>query len=161
MSNQIEGFRRRGIADVQAKLFLRDLPRCGGRFRYPSAGLNADPGAILLFQYQARIIAGATFLRDERFAKPIGGCAGAIYVDVASIRTFDPVDLATMRKSWPGFRAFGHVKQHLNPTNYALFRRRLNNVAAPPSRPTAESDRRPTARVVRPSSKPTTRKRSR
>ena len=133
MSNRIEGFRGRGIADVQSKLFLRDLPQCGGRFRYPSSGLNADPGTILLFQYQARIIATARFLRDERFEKPVGGCAGAIYVEVASIRTFEPVDLATMRKAWPGFRAFGHVKQHLNPTNFGRFKRGLKNVAAPPA----------------------------
>jgi hypothetical protein len=131
MSNRIEGFRGRGIADVQAKLFRRDLPKCGGRFRYRSSGLNADPGTVVLFQYRACIIASATFLRDERFERPVGGCAGAIFVDVASIRTFDPVDLATMRKAWPSFRAFGHVKQHLNPTNFGRFKRQLKNVAAP------------------------------
>ena len=154
MSDRIEGFRNRSIADVQAALFFRDLPARGGRFRYRSSGLNADPGTIILFQFQARVIASATFLRDERFEKPVGGCAGAIYVDPASIRTFEPLDAEAMRKAWPGFRAFGHVKQHLNPTRYALFKRRLKRV----TQPTAESHDPPKARVGRRASKPTARR---
>jgi hypothetical protein len=131
MSDQADGFRGRGIEDVQARLFLRDLPACQGRFRYPRAGLNADPGTVVLFQYRARIIASAVFLRDERFERPADGYAGAICVDVRTIRTFDPLDADAMRKVWPGFRAFGHVKQFLNPTRYPMFKRRLKNVASP------------------------------
>jgi hypothetical protein len=134
MSDKLEGFRGRSIADVQARLFLRDLPRRNGRYRYPSAGLNAEPGTIVLFQYKARIIASATFLRDEKFARPVDGCSGAIYVEVASIRTFDPLDLAAMRRAWPSFRAFGHVKQYLNPARYPTFKRRLKNATSPTER---------------------------
>ena len=36
-----------------------------------------------------------------------------------------------MRKVWPSFRAFGHVKQSLNPTLYSQFKRRLKNVKSP------------------------------
>jgi hypothetical protein len=124
MSDKLEGFRGRSIEDVQTRLFLRDLPKCKGRYRYPSAGLNAEPGTIVLFQYKARIIASATFLRDEKYDPPRRGYGGAIYVDVASIRTFDPLDLEAMRKAWPSFRAFGHVKQYLNPARYGEFNRR-------------------------------------
>lgn len=131
MSDKLEGFRGRGIEDVQRRLFLRDLPRCKGRYRYPSAGLNAEPGTIILFQYRARIIASATFLRDEKYARPADGCSGAIYVDIGSIRTFDPIDVEGLRKAWPSFRAFGHVKQYLNPARYATFKGRLKNVASP------------------------------
>ena len=134
MSDKLEGFRGRSIEDVQGRLFLRELPKCKGRYRYPVAGLNADPGTIVLFQYKARIIASATFLRDEKFARPIDDCSGAIFVDVASIRTFDPIDLETMRKAWPSFRAFGHVKQYLNPARYPIFKRRLKHVASPGER---------------------------
>lgn len=67
MSDQIEGFRGRTIEDVQRDVFLRDLPANGGRFRYRKSGLNAPAGAVVLFQFQARIIASATFVRDERF----------------------------------------------------------------------------------------------
>jgi hypothetical protein len=131
MSDKIEGFRGRSIEDVQARTFLRDLPKRKGRFRYGSSGLNAEPGTIVLFQFKARIIASAVFLRDEKFDKPMAGCAGAMYFDPASFRTFDPLDVAAMRKIWPAFRAFGHVKQFLNPTKYPIFKRRLQHVASP------------------------------
>lgn len=134
MSDKLEGFRGRSIEDVQSRLFLRDLPACKGRYRYPSAGLNAAPGTIVLFQYRARIIASATFLRDEKYERPLRDYGGAIFVDVASIRTFDPLDVEAMRKAWPSFRAFGHVKQYLNPARYPMFKRRLKNVAQPATR---------------------------
>jgi len=44
------------------------------------------------------------------------------------IRTFDPLDADAIRKIWPAFRAFGHVKQYLNPTRYSQFKRRLRNI---------------------------------
>jgi len=131
MSDKLEGFRGLSIQDVQNGLFLRVLPKCNGRYRYPSAGLNTGPGTIVLFQYRARIIASAAFLRDEKYDPPRRGYGGAIYVDVASIRTFDPIDVEAMRKAWPSFRAFGHVKQYLNPARYPVFKRRLKNVASP------------------------------
>jgi|KBSSwiStaDraftv2_1062776.scaffolds.fasta_scaffold1907673_1 hypothetical protein len=131
MSDKLKGFEKRSIEDVQKRCFLRDLPAMNGRYRYPRVGLNADPGTLVLFQYRARIIASAVFLRDEKFDKPKGGCSGAIFLDVNSIRTFDPLDVAAMRKVWPSFRGFGHVKQFLNPTLYPKFKRRLKHVASP------------------------------
>jgi hypothetical protein len=131
MSDKLPGFRGRSIADVQAKCFLRDLPRVNGRFHYPSVGLDAEPGTIVLFQYRARIIASATFLRDEKFDRPRRGCAGALHFDPSSFRTFDPVDVEGMRKAWPSFRAFGHVRQYLHPLRYPIFKRRLKQVMAP------------------------------
>lgn len=131
MSSQIKGFRGRSIQDVQANVFLRDLPRSNGRWRYASAGLNAEPGTIVLFQFHARIIASAVFLRDEKFEKPIRGHAGEMYFDPKSFRKFDPLDVQAMRKVWPSFRGFGHVKQFLNPTLYPVFRRQLKHVASP------------------------------
>lgn len=116
---------------MQKDVFLRWLPKHNGRYRYPSSGLNADPGTVVLFQYRARIIASAVFLRDEKFEKPFGGYGGALYFDVKTFRTFDPLDAPAMRQVWPSFRAFGHVKQFLNPTRYAMFKRRLKNVASP------------------------------
>ena len=131
MSDKLEGFRGRGIEDVQSGLFRRDLPACGGRYRYPSSGLNAEPGTVVLFQYRARIIASGVFLRDEKFERPIGGYGGALYFEVATLRTFVPLDVEAMRKVWPSFRAFGHVKQYLNPARYSMFKRRLKRVTSP------------------------------
>lgn len=133
MSDKLQGFRGRSIAQVQARIFLRSLPRMNGRYRYQSAGLNAEPGTVVLFQFKARIIASAVFLRDERLEKPEGGYGGALYFEAGSFRTFEPVDAQGMRKVWPGFRGFGHVKQALNPTRYSKFKRRLKNVAIPAS----------------------------
>jgi hypothetical protein len=131
MSDKLEGFRGRSIEDVQARCFLRDLPKMNGRFRYPTVGLSAEPGTIVLFQYRARIIASAVFLRDEKFDAPRRGYGGELHFDPASFRTFDPVDVETMRKAWPSFRRFGHVRQYLHPLRYAMFKRRLKGVKAP------------------------------
>jgi hypothetical protein len=135
MSDKLESFRGRTIEDVQRGCFLRDLPRCNGRYRYPKIGLNAEPGTVVLFQYRARIIASAVFLRDEKYPRPRGGFAGAIQLDASSIRTFDPLDVEKMRRVWPRFRGFGHVKQVLNPTSYPLLKRWLRNVTSPATRP--------------------------
>jgi hypothetical protein len=131
MSERIAGFRGRSSEDVQENVFLRWLPAHGGRWRYPRAGLNAPPGTLVLFQFRARIIASAILLRDERFSRPRRGYAGALLFDTTFFRTFDPLDLTAMRKVWPSFRAFGHVKQYLNPTLYRQFKRLLRNVKSP------------------------------
>jgi len=128
MSDKAPGFVGRSIEDVQRKTFLRDLVKSKGRFRYRSSGLNAPAGTVILFQFKARIIASAVFLRDEKFERPRGGHGGAIYVEVGSVRTFEPVDVEGMRKVWAGFRGYGHVKQWLNPTLYGVFRRGLRKV---------------------------------
>ena len=132
MSDKADGFRGRSIQDVQARCFLRDLPAGSGRWCYQSAGLNAEPGTVVLFQFQARIIASAVFLRDEKFERPIRGRAGVMFFDPSSIRTFEPMNVAAMRKVWPAFSRFGHVKQFLNPTLYPALKRRLKHLTAPP-----------------------------
>ena len=131
MSDRIEGFRGRSIQDVQQKVFLRSLPRMKGRYRYRATGLNAPAGTVVLFQFRGRVVASAVFVRDEKFERAKGPHAGEIYFAPDSFRVFDPVDADTMRKAWPWFRRFGHVKQALNPAGYAAFRRRLKNVRAP------------------------------
>jgi hypothetical protein len=128
MSDKARGFVGRSIADVQRGLFERDLRANGGRFRYPRAGLVAPAGTVVLFQYRARVIASAVFVRDERFERPVRGYAGVLHFEVESIRTFEAVDAKTMRKAWPAFRAFGHVKQALHPGRYAAFVRRLRGM---------------------------------
>jgi len=131
MSDKLDGFRGRSIEDVQKDIFLSKLPARKGCFRYRSSGLNAKPETVVLFQFKARIIASAVFLRDEKFDESIDGCGGAMFFDVKSFRTFKPLDVEAMRKVWPSFRGFGHVKQYLNPTLYGQFKRRLKQVASP------------------------------
>ena len=124
MSDKIPGFRGKSIAQVQADCFMRDLPKASGRFPYRSAGLASPAGTVVLFQFQARIIASAVLLRDEKFKSAHAGRRGTLHLDVNSIRTFEPLDWVAMRRIWPGIRPFGHVKQMLNPTLYPKFRRR-------------------------------------
>lgn len=131
MSDKIPGFRHRSIEEVQAECFQKGLPARKGRYRYQTIGLNADPGTVVLFQFKARIIASGVFLRDEKFAKPRRGFGGLMHFDPKSFRTFDPLDVQAMRNVWPNFRAFGHVKQFLNPTLYPQFKRRLKHVKLP------------------------------
>jgi hypothetical protein len=131
MSARIDGFRGLSIADVQRRYFLKRLPGRGGRFRYRSTGLSARPGTVVLFQFRARVIASAVFVRDEKFERPAGGSKGALHFEPSSFRTFAPVDAEGMRVAWPRFGGFGHVKQALNPAMYAAFRRRLKNVERP------------------------------
>jgi hypothetical protein len=128
MTEQRDGFRGRSIEDVQRRLFERDLPiKSAGRWRYAKTGLNAPPDTLVLFQFKARIIASAIFLRDEKFEKPRRGSAGVLHFDPGSFRTFAPLDVNDMRKIWPSFRGFGHVKQHLNPTLYSKLNRKIRN----------------------------------
>lgn len=131
MSSTIENFRDRGIADVQERLFLWELPRSRGRYRYIRSGLNAEPWTVVLFQFRARVIATAVFTRDEKFNPPRDGFGGVLHFEPDSIRTFDPIDVAGMRKVWPWFKAFGHAKQVLNPTLYPVFKRHLKHVKSP------------------------------
>jgi hypothetical protein len=130
MSHRLRGFRGKPIAQVQAGFFLRDLPACAGRYRYPSAGLNAAPGTLVLFQFQARIIASALFVRDEKWERPRGAYRGTLHFDPSSIRTFEPLDADALRRAWPAFRAFGHVKQRLNPARLSTFERQLQRVVS-------------------------------
>jgi hypothetical protein len=133
MSPKEKSFRGRTLEDVQTRFFLEELPLPprNGRYRYPTAGLNAEPGTVVLFQYEGRIIASAIFERNERFEEPENGYNGALWFDVKSIRTFAPVGPDKIREIWPEFRSFGHVKQFLNPAQYPAFERQLEGVASP------------------------------
>jgi hypothetical protein len=136
MSDKIAGFRNRSIEDVQQKVFLGYFLTNDGRYRYRTAGLNSRAGTLVLFQFKARIIATAIFLHDEKFPKKVRDSAGELRFDPKSFTVFEPLDVAAMRKIWPSFRAFGHVKQYLNPTMLAKFQRSLKGVvkAKPKSR---------------------------
>lgn len=131
MSGRMKGFEKWNVEGVQKHFFLRALISRGGRFSYPSSGLNAPSGTLVLFQYKARIVASARLLRDEKLPRKSAGIAGTMYFDVNSIRTFAPLDVEAMRKAWPRFRAFGHVKQMLNPAGYPILKRRLKHIKAP------------------------------
>jgi len=132
MSDKIDGFRGRTIEQVQREVFLHRLPgKMKGRYPYRATGLNSVGGTVVLFQFQARIIASAVFLRDEKHKTPRDGHSGIIEFDPKTFRTFTPVDVEGMQRACPAFQRFGHVKQYLNPAGYPAFKRRLKNVQLP------------------------------
>ena len=131
MSNKIPGFQNRTIADVQQLYFLNKLPKNKGRFRYLSSGLNAPPGTVVLFQFQAHIIATAVFERDEKFIRPKNNHAGILHFHPNSFCIFEPIDVAKMRQAWSHFRAFGHAKQRLNPERFPAFQKKLKDIRPP------------------------------
>jgi len=131
MSDRIAGFVGLSHEEVQLIYFLDKLPKKGGKFPYRASGLNSPAGTVVLFQFKGRVIASGVFARDEKFEKPKNGHGGVMHFETDSFRVFEPVDVEGMRKAWPRFRGFGHVKQVLNPAMYPSFRRRLKNVRIP------------------------------
>lgn len=133
MSAREPSFRGLSVEDVQARFFLDVLPNPprSGRYLFPTSGLSAPPGTVVLFQYTGRVVASAVFVRTEKFAEQRDGYRGALLFDPATVRTFEPVGPEAVGKVWPGFIGFGHVKQSLDPNRYPEFERGLVGVATP------------------------------
>ncbi len=119
--------------DVQFQFFLSELPRReSGAYEYRSAGMQAEPGTVVLFQFKKQVIASAVLKGRNQFEKPNGLYHGALLFDVFSIRVFDAVDSAQMKAVWPDeFTKFNNNKSVLSAGGYPEFERRLNNVRAP------------------------------
>lgn len=124
-----------GWEDVQTSFFLDDLPfRPDGKYRHYRFGLDSDPGTVVLFQCDGRLIASAVLTRKKRFERPDKrGYSGALYFDVKSIRVFDPVTSDEVSKiwHWPEFKHFGQWKWRLNPKRYPAFVRLLTGIKRP------------------------------
>jgi hypothetical protein len=138
MDEKVE-FKGQSAEHVQRDFFLRELPNreIPGQYFYRTAGLRAEPGTVVLFQYAGRIIASALLRGTERFDVPREGYNGALFFD--SIRVFNPVGVDVARRYWPDFTGFGRVKHALNPAAYREFERGLTGIEfAQRSRPEAQ-----------------------
>lgn len=117
------------IGSLQQKYFLATLPnQQRSRYWYRERGLNAEPGTVVLFQSEGRLIASATLSKTERFPKSERGYFGWLQFDPESIRVFVPVDAAQLKKFWPDFVGFSHVKHELDPAGYPSFERQLTDI---------------------------------
>jgi hypothetical protein len=129
------GFVGCSAQEIQQQFFLVELARRGrppGKYCYRKVGLRAEPGTVVLFQYAGRIIASAVLAEVERFKKTeFDDVRGALYFDVKTIRIFDPVDAAFVRKIWPQVTRLGQAKWSLHPKSYEEFERQLTGVEAP------------------------------
>jgi hypothetical protein len=134
-SKETPGFVGCSIEDVQRQFFLNELVRPDsppGRFHYRRVGLRAEPGTVVLFQYAGKIIASAILAGIDRFeATELDRYGGAYQFDAKSIRVFDPVDAAAIRKIWPQVTRLGQAKWSLDPASYGEFERQLTGVEAP------------------------------
>ena len=144
-SKEEPGFVGSSIEEVQQQYFLNELlrpDRPPGKFHYHKLGLRAEPGAVVLFQYGGRIIASAVLVGVERFkATERGRFGGAFQLEAKSIRVFDPVDAAAMRKIWPQVtRARRRADRKRRPGGRCALATLC--VDQPPRRPTG-LDRRP------------------
>jgi len=122
------------IKGVQSRFFLQTLPskERNGRYFYGKSGLDAEPGTIILFQCESRIIASAVLKESERFDQPIDGLGGILWLDVESIHVFDPVGPTLMRDVWPQeFKRFSQAKLTLTAKAYPEFERRLKGIRSP------------------------------
>jgi hypothetical protein len=134
-SKQEPGFVGCSAQEIQQQFFLVELARRAkppGKYCYRKIGLRAGPGTVVLFQYAGKIVASAVIAAVERFKKSeLDAFHGALYFDVKTIRVFDPVDAAFIRKIWPQVTRLGQAKWSLDPEAYEEFERRLTGVEAP------------------------------
>jgi hypothetical protein len=134
MDSQLE-FEGRSIEDVQRAFFLKELlrrERPPGKYHFREAGLIADPGTVVLFQYDGRLIASATLIEVERFQTPEKGTyRGALYFEPASIKVFEPIGPDVVARIWPKFKAFSNAKWKLDPKGLAEFEGKLTGVKKP------------------------------
>jgi hypothetical protein len=134
-SKREPGFVGCSARDIQHQFFLVELARRArppGKYCYRKIGLRAEPGTVVLFQYDGRIIASAALAEVERFSKTeLDAFRGALYFDVKTIKVFDPVDAAFIRKIWPQVTRLGQAKWSLDPGSYEEFERQLTGVESP------------------------------
>jgi hypothetical protein len=125
----------RDVSELQEKFFLRDLPELNGKYLYRERGLKIKPQMAVLFQSDKMIIARTTLLDTEKFKEPKEDRGvfynGALYFDIKSIRVFDPIPWEIVSRIWPEAKTPSHVRYHLNPSGYAEFEEKLENVKRP------------------------------
>lgn len=142
------------IKEVQSEFFLEELPSREdeygkGRFRFKKSGMKAEPGTIVLFQYDGKIIASAEITDIIKYEKlqvdeNNEGYNGAYYFDPDKINVFEPLDNDDIKSIWgeqgfidsggkehPGFKGFHQTKWFLDPQKYPEFCERLENVQTP------------------------------
>lgn len=134
-SKEEPGFAGISTEEVQQQYFLYELARptrLAGRFCYHKAGLRADPGTVVLFQFAGRIIASAVLVDVIRYESPQpGDHAGEYRFDVHSIKVFDPVDATALGRIWPQVKRLGQAKWSLDPERYDEFERQLTGAQSP------------------------------
>lgn len=115
-------------AEVQNNFFLKILPSRDGEFRYPSSGLKADKGTIVLFQYDKQIVALAELYKIEKYDHPKDGYKGGLIFVKDSIKTFKPISEEVLQKTFHFTKDLNRAKYDLPAEHYFDFENSLKNV---------------------------------
>ena len=122
----------KNIEDLQQRFFLDELPSREDCDYLLYTGLKAEQGTVILFQSNRNIIARAILSSKKRFPRPDSeGYEGSLLFERNSIRIFDPVPEAEIKKIWTNVKKLSQVKWQLNPENYITFEGILKNVICP------------------------------
>jgi len=113
MSPDDDSFKGKSVWEVQFEYFLNYLPTARYLFKN---GLKETKDTLVLFQFQAGIIAYATLVDKERFIKPDqNGYKGAYYFDPASICILlEPLEYEDLKPIWSNFKGFSQAKHKLD-----------------------------------------------
>ncbi|WP_413304434.1 hypothetical protein AA0X95_00995 [Bacillus sp. 1P10SD] len=124
MSGSDPEFTGSSIEEVQ-KWFINVLPYREYNFK---RGLNSEHGTLVLFQYNAHVIASAVL--DERidFESKLGGVyRGAYRFIPSSIAIFDSINSQEMNSIWNCFKGFSQTHKKLDLYNYIDFIKLIAN----------------------------------
>jgi hypothetical protein len=142
MSAQVE-FEGWTTPQVQTEFFLGQRARTEddynllhpahpGRYQYKRHALNAGPGTLVLFQFDAHIIASAVLSWIQKYEQPQGEYHGIMWFEPSSIRVFAPLTLVDVQSVWPEVTQFGMMMWTPAPaSSYLRFCRLLRGIAAP------------------------------
>lgn len=132
MSNQDSDVLGKAAAEVQDDYFLDTFLRQDAVYPHKANGIIAEPGTPVLFQFESRIVASATFTGREVYEQPrlIKGVEyrGELHFEPGSVRVFDPFTPEAMRKIWPEFDHDERRSSRLAASGYSLFLETRRNV---------------------------------
>lgn len=143
------------ISKIHKEFLLKKLAiERNGKYHYKYAGMKAEQGSVILFQFDNQIIGLAELIDIKKSDDPEyfdnitelnndSDYKGAYYFEPHSIRTFEPIKKEEMINIWnnefigrdgkkhPPFERFNQTKQFLDPEKYPNFCSLLKNIKKP------------------------------
>lgn len=129
-------FPKKSYQYVQEEFFLKKVPErkkdnnralyCFKTFAF-SKDTPLNNETLILFQFDAKIIAMAELEDIVNFASPQGVYNGYYIFNPNSICIFDPIDSISISKVFEKRIAFSQVKHKLDPSKFDLFNDLIKN----------------------------------
>lgn len=112
-----EEFEWHSVEFVQQDYFMNKLQYGNDyKYYYSGKGLIADPGTLILFQYDNKIVASAQLKKNNKEPGISEGYAhnGAFWLEPSTVFVFEPIELWELVKLDPKIKRFSQSKQNLN-----------------------------------------------